>query len=100
MTLDAVTFGPNAEELSFRGFFCSYVLSDQYLDREYQAATIVINGLLFGYLHSGNSLVPLAYYTLFGMVLGTIYLLSKHDIRVNSVTHMLANLGILWLVPS
>ena len=38
--------------------------------------------------------------TLFGMVLGTIYLLSKHDIRVNSVTHMLANMGILWLVPS
>ncbi|WP_072536045.1 CPBP family intramembrane glutamic endopeptidase [Lactiplantibacillus plantarum] len=102
MTLDAVIFGPIAEELSFRGFFFSYVLSDQYqyLDREYQAATIVINGLLFGYLHSGNSLVPLAYYTLFGMVLGTIYLLSKHDIRVNSVTHMLANLGILWLVPS
>ncbi|AYJ34598.1 CPBP family intramembrane glutamic endopeptidase [Lactiplantibacillus argentoratensis] len=100
MTLDAVIFGPIAEELSFRGFFFSYVLSDQYLDREYQAATIVINGLLFGYLHSGNSLVPLAYYTLFGMVLGTTYLLSKHDIRVNSVTHMLANLGILWLVPS
>jgi membrane protease YdiL (CAAX protease family) len=96
MTLDAVIFGPIAEELSFRGFFFSYVLSDQYLDREYQAATIVINGLLFGYLHSGNSLVPLAYYTLFGMVLGTTYLLSKRDIR----THMLANLGILWLVPS
>ncbi|MGJ3814118.1 CPBP family intramembrane glutamate endopeptidase [Lactiplantibacillus plantarum] len=71
---------------------------------------VIIVALAFGYAkltavwhitESGrNSLVPLAYYTLFGMVLGTIYLLSKHDIRVNSVTHMLANLGILWLVPS
>ena len=98
LLIDACLFGPICEELLFRGLFFNLSLSSrQAQQRVYQVVAVVVNGMLFGFLHCDNSFEPFLYYSLFGAVLAVSYLTSKRDIRVDISIHMLANIMIAVL---
>ena len=97
MALALGVFAPICEELIIRGNFFSYALAGRFDQPRYQLVTVIVNGVLFGLLRGGFSWVQLSYYTVMGLVLAATYILSGRDIRVNSVVHVTANLGLMLM---
>lgn len=85
LAIFTILFAPIVEEFVFRKAVMTFF-------KKVPLVAIIISGIAFGYIHvASGDYIQIIYYMLIGMVLGLFYVLSKYNIYVPIIMHMIFN---------